>query len=145
MQVSCGTHSPQKRLTRPCPIHADNFFGKPEFDQPVPKARVGTGSAGVIALRVPAPPQYAPPAICNISKDGRIVATGGKDVETLLWDTQVGHIGAWPDAWGDASMSKDLASWLHGSSSEAYGTGYPRGAQSAHAQTSTLNWLSSLP
>lgn len=53
------------------------------------KARVGTGSAGVIALRVPPPPQYAPPAICSISKDGRIVATGGKDVETLLWDTQV--------------------------------------------------------
>ena len=71
------------------PSPAETFFGKPDFEAPAVKAKVGNGSAGVIALRVPPPPQYAPPAICNISKDGRMVATGGKDVETLLWDTQV--------------------------------------------------------
>jgi hypothetical protein len=31
-------------------------------------------AAGVLALRVPDPPAYAPPSVAAISKDGKIVA-----------------------------------------------------------------------
>ena len=48
-------------------------------------------AAGCLALRVPDPPTYAPPAICGISKDGKIAATGGRDVELALWDTSTGE------------------------------------------------------
>lgn len=45
-----------------------------------------------LALRVPDPPTSAPPAIVNISKDGRIAAVGGKDVELFLWSTDTGEL-----------------------------------------------------
>ena len=41
---------------------------------------------------MPDPPIYAPPAIINISKDGRIAAVGGKDVELFLWSTESGEL-----------------------------------------------------
>lgn len=49
-------------------------------------------AAGMLALRVPDPPAYAPPAICAISKDGKIAAVGGKDVELHLWSTETGQL-----------------------------------------------------
>lgn len=45
-----------------------------------------------LALRVPDPPTAAPPAIVNISKDGRIAAVGGKDVGLSLWSTETGEL-----------------------------------------------------
>ncbi len=49
-------------------------------------------AAGVLALRVPDPPAYAPPSVCAISKDGKIAAVGGKDVELHLWSTETGEL-----------------------------------------------------
>ncbi len=64
---------------------ADSFFGKPELqEQMVEKLAPTKCASGVLALRVPDPPSYAPPSICAISKDGKIAAVGGKDVELYL-------------------------------------------------------------
>eukprot|EP00983_Pelagomonas_calceolata_P000271 8853-Pelagomonas_calceolata.AAC.1 len=41
---------------------------------------------------VPDPPVYALPAVVNISKDGKIAAVGGKDVELFLWSTETGEL-----------------------------------------------------
>jgi WD40 repeat protein len=71
---------------------SDNFFGKPEASATVARNPQGSGYAGVLALKVPPPPQYAPPTICNISKDGKLVVSGGKDVETYIWDTTHGDL-----------------------------------------------------
>ncbi len=72
---------------------ADSFFGKPELQQQVIEQHQQTKcAAGVLALRVPDPPAYAPPSICAISKDGKIAAVGGKDVELFLWSTETGEL-----------------------------------------------------
>ena len=69
----------------------ENFFGRPEFDHEIVGRTAKRSAAGCLALRVPDPPTYAPPAICGISKDGKIAATGGRDVELALWDTSTGE------------------------------------------------------
>jgi WD40 repeat protein len=79
-----------KPRVRPC---ADSFFGKPELQQQVIEVNQPTRcAAGVLALRVPDPPAYAPPSVCAISKDGKIAAVGGKDVELFLWNTETGDL-----------------------------------------------------
>ncbi len=75
----------------PC---ADNFFGKPEVSATVIRNRQTAGYCGVLALKVPPPPVYAPPTICNISKDGKYVVSGGKDVETYVWSVGSGDLAA---------------------------------------------------
>ncbi len=84
-RVSHGPHA------RPA-LHADNFFGTPEVNEDLDIRSWTKCAAGSLAMRVPDPPQYAPPAICNISKDGRICATGGRDVELYLWHTTTGDL-----------------------------------------------------
>jgi len=72
---------------------ADTFFGMPELQEQIQVAHVPTQcAAGCLALRVPDPPTSAPPAVVNISKDGKIAAVGGKDVELFLWSTETGEL-----------------------------------------------------
>ena len=72
--------------------NTDSFFGRPELNNSGVQLRVPTKcSSGCLALRVPDPPSYAPPTICAISKDGRVAAVGGKDLELCLWDTDSGE------------------------------------------------------
>jgi WD40 repeat protein len=74
-------------------LFADSFFGKPELQEQMVERNVPTRcAAGVLALRVPDPPSYAPPSVCAISKDGKIAAVGGKDVELYLWSTDSGDL-----------------------------------------------------
>mmetsp|Transcript_14469 Transcript_14469/g.31389 ORF Transcript_14469/g.31389 Transcript_14469/m.31389 type:complete len:1906 (-) Transcript_14469:1211-6928(-) len=72
---------------------ADSFFGKPELNQSLTQNRAPTkASSGCLAVRIPDPPSYAPPTICAISKDGKIAAVGGRDVELFLWNTDNGEL-----------------------------------------------------
>jgi WD40 repeat protein len=72
---------------------ADSFFGKPELNQSaIASHAFNKCNAGCLALRVPDPPKYALPAICSISKDGKIAAVGGRDVELHLWNTDTGDL-----------------------------------------------------
>ncbi|KAG1680624.1 hypothetical protein FOA52_015073 [Chlamydomonas sp. UWO 241] len=71
---------------------ADNFFGSPEINESITMRPPTKCAAGCLAMRVPDPPTYAPPTVCNISKDGKIVAVGGRDVELYLWDTSTGDL-----------------------------------------------------
>lgn len=49
-------------------------------------------NSGILAMKVPDPPQFAPSAICAISADGAIAAVGGRDVELLLWSVDTGDL-----------------------------------------------------
>lgn len=71
---------------------ADNFFATPEINEEITSRGLTKAAAGCLAMRVPDPPAYAPPTVCNISKDGRICATGGRDVELYLWNTATGDL-----------------------------------------------------
>lgn len=71
---------------------ADNFFGSPEINESITMRPPIKCAAGCLAMRVPDPPQYAPPTVCNISKDGKIAAVGGRDVELYLWNTATGDL-----------------------------------------------------
>jgi WD40 repeat protein len=85
--LGCWTRLPFPTLA------ADSFFGKPELQEQMVERNVPTRcAAGVLALRVPDPPSYAPPSVCAISKDGKIAAVGGKDVELYLWSTDSGDL-----------------------------------------------------
>lgn len=48
--------------------------------------------SGLLALKVPDPPQFAPSAVCAISSDGKIAAVGGRDIELFLWDVDTGDL-----------------------------------------------------
>eukprot|EP00955_Chlamydomonas_euryale_P054449 355821-Chlamydomonas_euryale.AAC.11 len=92
--VQCPTASLKPVLRRhdAAPLCADNFFGSPEINEAVTIHAPKKCRAGCLAMRVPDPPKYAPPTICNISKDGKIAAIGGRDVELYLWDTTTGGL-----------------------------------------------------
>uniref|UniRef100_A0A7S3R5P2 Ion transport domain-containing protein n=1 Tax=Dunaliella tertiolecta TaxID=3047 RepID=A0A7S3R5P2_DUNTE len=83
-----------QRSQKVVPIdEADTFFGMPDQFNQLEEARYPTQCAhGCLALRVPDPPVYALPAVVNISKDGKIAAVGGKDVELFLWSTETGEL-----------------------------------------------------
>ncbi|KAL6745453.1 quinon protein alcohol dehydrogenase-like superfamily, partial [Haematococcus lacustris] len=90
-----GREDAQQARNKVQPItSADSFFGKPDgmMEQVLERNNPTKCSAGVLAMRVPDPPSYAPPSICAISKDGKIVAVGGKDVELYLWSTDSGEL-----------------------------------------------------
>ncbi|KXZ51579.1 hypothetical protein GPECTOR_12g542 [Gonium pectorale] len=73
---------------------ADDFFGRPDMmNNSVTQARMPTKcNSGLLALKVPDPPQFAPSAVCAISADGKIAAVGGRDIELFLWDVDTGDL-----------------------------------------------------
>jgi hypothetical protein len=78
----------------PLPASPDDFFGRPDMlNNSVTQARVPTKcNSGLLALKVPDPPQFAPSAVCAISADGKIAAVGGRDIELFLWDVDTGDL-----------------------------------------------------
>ncbi|GIL71256.1 hypothetical protein Vretifemale_1855, partial [Volvox reticuliferus] len=73
---------------------ADDFFGRPDMlNNSVTQARMPTKcNSGLLALKVPDPPQFAPSAVCAISADGKIAAVGGRDIELFLWNVDTGDL-----------------------------------------------------
>ncbi|PNW77392.1 hypothetical protein CHLRE_10g434600v5 [Chlamydomonas reinhardtii] len=74
---------------------ADDFFGRPDMmaGNSVTHTRMPTKcNSGLLALKVPDPPQFAPSAVCAISADGKIAAVGGRDIELFLWDVDTGDL-----------------------------------------------------
>ncbi|GFR45654.1 hypothetical protein Agub_g7065 [Astrephomene gubernaculifera] len=73
---------------------ADDFFGRPDMhNNSVTHARMPTKcNSGMLALKVPDPPQFAPSAVCAISADGKVAAVGGRDIELYLWNVDNGEL-----------------------------------------------------
>ncbi|KAG2498331.1 hypothetical protein HYH03_003591 [Edaphochlamys debaryana] len=75
---------------------ADDFFGRPDMGaaaQSMTQVQMATKcNSGLLALKVPDPPQFAPSAVCAISADGKIAAVGGRDIELFLWDVDTGDL-----------------------------------------------------
>lgn len=90
---NAAMHAHSATVMPPTLPRADEFFGKPELQEQVHKALHPTQcAAGCLAIRLPDPPKFALPHVVNISKDGRIAAVGGKDVELFLWSTETGEL-----------------------------------------------------